>query len=258
MAVPGPAESIVGQDHRRDDKMAEHESRPQGAAPEPAKKGSGVMQALAGVSSNAGLLGLHMVSSTAVGLAMGWFLDKWLGTKPWLMIVFLGMGIVEGFRNMWREARRVHKQDEAARAAREAGEPPPETEGGGRLVFFKKEHFAKTYVSPVRPDEPATQETEDAELQPGAQKNASLAGEKSDEVLDEEALRKALIRELQEAEADPETAEALRSLLRQADGADASGKIPQPGGTARGQDASESGVEDSGNQDPHKAKSNES
>ncbi|AGW13341.1 putative ATP synthase protein I [Megalodesulfovibrio gigas DSM 1382 = ATCC 19364] len=248
--------------------MAEHDSRSQGTGAAPSKKEGGPLQVLAGVSSNAGLLGLHMVSSTAVGLAMGWFLDKWLGTKPWLMIVFLGMGIVEGFRNMWREAQRMRKQDDAVRAAQDAGEAPPETDSG-RLVFFKKEHFAKTYVSPVRPDgpdglggpdasdSPARPESADVSL-PGEPKNASPAGEKSDEVLDEEALRQALIRELQEAKADPETAEALRMLLKQQAGSEASEMVSQICGAECGQDASETREALPGNHAPHKARSNES
>ncbi|GAB7079176.1 AtpZ/AtpI family protein [Megalodesulfovibrio paquesii] len=205
--------------------MAEQDARSRSAAgaekapSESPAKGSGLMQAVSGVSSNAGLLGLHMVSSTAVGLAMGWFLDKWLGTKPWLMIVFLGMGIVEGFRNMWKEAQRIRRHEDAVQVARESGEAPPEAPGERKLVFFKKAHFVNTYASPTRTtadvaDTAGEHRNADA---PVVEEKTHPAGEKNDEVLDEEALRQALIRELEEAKGDPEVAQALRTLLRQAE-----------------------------------------
>lgn len=42
-----------------------------------------------------------MVAATLIGLAMGYYLDKWLGTSPWLTLIFLGFGIVAGFRNIY-------------------------------------------------------------------------------------------------------------------------------------------------------------
>ena len=55
-------------------------------------------------------VGISMVASTFIGLAMGYYLDKWFGTAPWLTLIFLGFGIVSGFRNIYilteRELRR--------------------------------------------------------------------------------------------------------------------------------------------------------
>ena len=55
-------------------------------------------------------LGISMVAATFVGLAMGYYLDRWLGTSPWLTLVFLLFGIIAGFRNIFiltqRELRR--------------------------------------------------------------------------------------------------------------------------------------------------------
>ena len=57
-----------------------------------------------------------MVASTFIGLAMGYFLDKWLGTSPWLTLIFLGLGIISGFRNIFiltaRELKRQEKEDQ--------------------------------------------------------------------------------------------------------------------------------------------------
>jgi ATP synthase protein I len=48
----------------------------------------------------AGTVGIHLVLCTFIGLAMGYYLDKWLGTKPWLTIVFLLLGIAAGFKEL--------------------------------------------------------------------------------------------------------------------------------------------------------------
>jgi ATP synthase protein I len=49
---------------------------------------------------------MTMVAATAIGLAVGYQLDKWLKTSPWLMIVFLLFGIAAGFMNVFREVNR--------------------------------------------------------------------------------------------------------------------------------------------------------
>lgn len=55
-------------------------------------------------------LGISMVAATLIGLAMGYYLDRWFDTAPWLTLVFLGFGIAAGFRNVYilteRELRR--------------------------------------------------------------------------------------------------------------------------------------------------------
>jgi ATP synthase protein I len=61
--------------------------------------------------ADGGTMGRHLVASTFSGMGMGWYLDKWLGTKPWLLLVFLILGIVAGFRNMFQEVRRLGRQD---------------------------------------------------------------------------------------------------------------------------------------------------
>ena len=53
---------------------------------------------IAGLSS----LVLMLPSSIAVGLLIGYWLDKWLGTDPWLLITFLLLGIVSGFYSLLR------------------------------------------------------------------------------------------------------------------------------------------------------------
>jgi ATP synthase protein I len=65
-----------------------------------------------------GTIGMHMVASTFVGLAIGYYLDKWLGTGPWLLLFFLLVGIAAGFKNVYEQAMRMMNdkdEDDASR-----------------------------------------------------------------------------------------------------------------------------------------------
>jgi ATP synthase protein I len=46
-------------------------------------------------------IGLAVVVAIFLGLGLGLFLDKYFGTKPWLTIAGLVLGVVAGFRNLW-------------------------------------------------------------------------------------------------------------------------------------------------------------
>ncbi len=55
----------------------------------------------------------EIVAGLIVGGGIGWLLDGWIGSKPWLFIVFLLLGIAGAFWNMMRLASRdeiVHTQ----------------------------------------------------------------------------------------------------------------------------------------------------
>jgi len=60
-------------------------------------------------------VGISMVASTMIGLAMGWWLDKKFDTNPWFTLIFLGLGVVSAFRNVYiltdRELRRQKEED---------------------------------------------------------------------------------------------------------------------------------------------------
>jgi F0F1-type ATP synthase assembly protein I len=47
-------------------------------------------------------LGLMLPSSIAVGLFMGYLLDKLFGTHPWLLGIFTLLGVVSGFLSLIR------------------------------------------------------------------------------------------------------------------------------------------------------------
>jgi len=51
-----------------------------------------------------GTIGVQLVVSILIGLAFGLALDRWLGTKPWFMLLFIILGVAAGFLNIYREA----------------------------------------------------------------------------------------------------------------------------------------------------------
>lgn len=61
---------------------------------------------------NLALVGTHLASSIIVGLVIGFYLDKWLDTKPWFIIIFLFAGIAAGFKNLYIEAKKVKDEDD--------------------------------------------------------------------------------------------------------------------------------------------------
>jgi ATP synthase protein I len=53
---------------------------------------------------------MTMVLATVIGLAGGYFLDRWLGTTPWLTLIGLGLGIAAGFVNFFRSVRTAERR----------------------------------------------------------------------------------------------------------------------------------------------------
>ena len=54
-------------------------------------------------------IGLSIALSIFIGLAVGVWLDRKFGTAPWLMFVFLGMGIAAGYRNIGLAIKKSRK-----------------------------------------------------------------------------------------------------------------------------------------------------
>ena len=55
-------------------------------------------------------LGLMFPVSIAVGLAIGYFLDKLLNTSPYLLIIFTIYGVVAGFVNLIKVTKQNGKR----------------------------------------------------------------------------------------------------------------------------------------------------
>ncbi len=47
-------------------------------------------------------IGVEIVAALIVGVAIGYFLDQWLGTKPWFLLLFFVLGAAAGFMNVFR------------------------------------------------------------------------------------------------------------------------------------------------------------
>ncbi len=80
--------------HHRSDRPSENDPRPG-----------------ANADASALALGLRLsaefVAGILVGAAIGWLMDRWLGTSPWGLIVFLLLGFAAGILNVMRAAGAV-------------------------------------------------------------------------------------------------------------------------------------------------------
>jgi len=47
-------------------------------------------------------VGIELVAALAVGVAIGWLLDRWLHTKPAFLALFVVLGGAAGVRNVYR------------------------------------------------------------------------------------------------------------------------------------------------------------
>lgn len=52
-------------------------------------------------------IGINLVISSAVGLFIGLYIDKWLHTKPVFMFLFFVIGIAAGFIQIYREIKKI-------------------------------------------------------------------------------------------------------------------------------------------------------
>ena len=66
-------------------------------------------------SSNAASFGkalkisTELVAAVVVGTTLGFILDNWFDTRPWLTITFFFMGVAAGILNAIRSAKRMHR-----------------------------------------------------------------------------------------------------------------------------------------------------
>ena len=65
---------------------------------------SGLTFWMSGMSGLAFRVSVEIVSAVAIGVLIGWLLDGWLETKPWLMVMFTVLGFAAGILNVYRLA----------------------------------------------------------------------------------------------------------------------------------------------------------
>tara|TARA_B100001245_G_scaffold63291_1_gene43864 strand:- start:15 stop:305 length:291 start_codon:yes stop_codon:yes gene_type:complete len=54
-------------------------------------------------------IGTELVAAVFVGSTIGFLLDNWFDTKPLLMICFFFMGVAAGILNVFKSAKKMHK-----------------------------------------------------------------------------------------------------------------------------------------------------
>ena len=65
--------------------------------------------------SNSSKLGIafkistEMVAAVVVGTIIGFILDNWFGTKPWLILIFFFVGVIAGIMNVVKSAKKMQK-----------------------------------------------------------------------------------------------------------------------------------------------------
>ena len=54
-------------------------------------------------------LSTELVSAVLVSTIIGFILDNWFDTKPWLIIIFFFIGVAAGIMNVIRSAKKMQK-----------------------------------------------------------------------------------------------------------------------------------------------------
>ena len=75
-------------------RLKEAEARQAAADKPPDERGKGMALAFR--------VSAELVGGLIVGVGIGWLLDRWLGTKPWLLIVFFLLGSAAGLVSVMR------------------------------------------------------------------------------------------------------------------------------------------------------------
>ncbi len=52
----------------------------------------------------------ELVAAVAVGTIIGFILDNWFGTKPWLILIFFFVGVIAGIMNVIKSAKKMQKK----------------------------------------------------------------------------------------------------------------------------------------------------
>ena len=56
-------------------------------------------------------LSTDLVAHVAVGTIIGFILDSWFDTKPWLIIIFFFLGSIAGILNVIKTAKQMQKKE---------------------------------------------------------------------------------------------------------------------------------------------------
>ncbi len=65
--------------------------------------------------AEASSLGLALPSGIAIGMLFGYWLDKWLKTEPWMIMIWTLFGIASGLISLIRGLKKFLKESEAGK-----------------------------------------------------------------------------------------------------------------------------------------------
>ena len=51
----------------------------------------------------------ELVAAVVVGTIIGFILDNWFGTKPWLILIFFFVGVIAGITNVVKSAKKMQR-----------------------------------------------------------------------------------------------------------------------------------------------------
>ena len=74
---------------------------------EPAAPGRQVPTTMSGFAFR---IGVELVAGLLVGAGIGWLLDRWLGTSPFLLLLFFFLGAAAGILNVFRAGKEMQKE----------------------------------------------------------------------------------------------------------------------------------------------------
>ena len=90
-----------------------------------------VGQAMVGVD-HASVMGMELIAAVLLWTGLGYLLDRWLGTGPWLLVIGGIIGNAAGITLIWFRSKRMDDVERLAAASRRAGHRPPEGGPGAR------------------------------------------------------------------------------------------------------------------------------
>jgi ATP synthase protein I len=74
-------------------------------------------------------IGIELVVAIGVATGLGWAIDRWLGTRPWGIIVLFFLGVAAGMLNVYRAVSGIstpvgYRRPEADGTGKRPGEDP--------------------------------------------------------------------------------------------------------------------------------------
>lgn len=64
----------------------------------------------------ASVMGTELIAAILTWSAIGWFLDQWLGTRPWFLVSGALIGNAAGLYLVWLRSGRMEQQEAKERA----------------------------------------------------------------------------------------------------------------------------------------------